>query len=546
MFRYWHHAATGRRSGRGMVPVPGRSRARYRRGSSSLDKEIEELVRTAGKIMAAVVKKIFKGLTKLTNVKRLILFAVFILIAIGIYWEKSKVFEYMERLTMPVWLRYIVFACLIAVPIIYLLIVQEIDETRQRDYRRIFQEIGFKEKNGKYPYFMALSEHNGRNLYLFKSNVALKEWQAAKERLEAGFDCNILRITNKGSKKLIQLETVSSEHKIPTMINWDDKYMGSKNGEIVIGQGALETVRFNLNRTPHVLMAGETGSGKSVILRTCLWQMINQGAKVIMIDFKGGVEFGKRYEAYGEVITDRKRALTVLTELCKENEKRLALFRELEVKNLPEYNSKAGQNLCRIGVFCDEIAEMLDKKGVSKEDKPIFEQLEGKISTLARLSRATGINLFLGVQRPDANVLTGQIKNNVPVRVSGRFADKSASEIVLGSTDAVNLPDIKGRFLYKVGNEIIEFQAFYFDDDTMLHEVNVKVGDMLTKSSITGKQKQEDRGYNPYYHDIETEDKPIDNKPDIDETNWNDYRDEDLDFDFANMWSVEAGEKDDF
>lgn len=97
-----------------------------------------------------------------------------------------------------------------------------------------------------------------------------------------------------------------------------------------------------------------------------------------------------------------------------------------------------------------------------------------------------------------------------------------------------------------MGNEIIEFQAFYFDDDTMLHEVNVKVGDMLTKSSITGKQKQEDRGHNPYYHDIETEDKPIDNKPDIDETNWNDYRDEDLDFDFANMWSVEAGEKDDF
>ena len=66
--------------------------------------------------------------------------------------------------------------------------------------------------------------------------------------------------------------------------------------------------------------------------------------------------------------------------------------------------------MARIGVFIDEIGEMLDKKGVSKEDKPIFEQLEAYLSTLARLSRATGINLFLGVQRPDANVLTGQIK----------------------------------------------------------------------------------------------------------------------------------------
>lgn len=53
---------------------------------------------------------------------------------------------------------------------------------------------------------------------------------------------------------------------------------------------------------------------------------------------------------------------------------------------------------------------MLDKKGVAKEEKQIYEQIEGKLSTLARLSRATGINLFMGVQRPDANVLTGQIK----------------------------------------------------------------------------------------------------------------------------------------
>ena len=127
---------------------------------------------------------------------------------------------------------------------------------------------------------------------------------------------------------------------------------------------------------------------------------------------------------------------------------------------------------------------MLDKKGVAKEEREIYEKIEGRLSTLARLSRATGINLFMGVQRPDANVLTGQIKNNIPVRISGRFADKTASEIVLGNTDAVNLPDIKGRFLYKVGNETIEFQSFYFDDETMLHEVCVDQGEMLTEAPV--------------------------------------------------------------
>lgn len=128
---------------------------------------------------------------------------------------------------------------------------------------------------------------------------------------------------------------------------------------------------------------------------------------------------------------------------------------------------------------------MLDKKGASKTDKALLEKLEGRISTLARLSRATGINLFFGVQRPDANVLTGQIKNNIPIRISGRFADKSASEIVLGTTEATELPDIKGRFLFKLGNEITEFQSFFFQDE-YLKNIPYDVGSMLSKSAGSG------------------------------------------------------------
>ena len=255
-----------------------------------------------------------------------------------------------------------------------------------------------------------------------------------------------------------------------------------EDGKLCVGEDLMGPVTFNLNSTPHVIVAGETGSGKSVILRAILWQMVNQGAKIYMIDFKGGVEFGPRFEEYGEVITDRKRALAIFQMLCKENAARLALFREREVKKLPEYNSKYGKNLCRIAVFIDEIAEMLDKSGVSAEDKELIGQLEGCLSTLARLSRATGINLIIGVQRPDAKILTGQIKNNVPVRICGRFADRAPSEIVLGNTMAMDLPDIKGRFLYRMGNEMTEFQAYLFDDDKNLHSVDREPGELLIES----------------------------------------------------------------
>jgi len=262
----------------------------------------------------------------------------------------------------------------------------------------------------------------------------------------------------------------------------------------VIGESDLDIIKFDLNRTPHVLLAGETGSGKSVAMRLLFWQMVKKKCKAFMIDFKGGVEFGKKYERYGEVITDRKRALEVLAMLVKENEARLKLFRDLEVKNLKEYNYKTHQNLSRIGVFIDEVAEMLDKKGVTKEDKPIYEKIEALMSTLARLSRATGINLILGVQRPDASILTGQIKNNIPVRISGRFADKTASEIVLGNTMACNLPDVKGRFLYKVGNETIEFQSYFFNDDRDLKEIDITECVMLTDyNNSIREQIQEDK-----------------------------------------------------
>lgn len=417
------------------------------------------------------------GIGRLKKKKNLRFFLLSFLIPVLAYGWK----EHIKWLAIPVWLQIALYGGLLFFPLLCLLGMGYAVELRQKKFQKIFEEIGFKGKNGKHPYFCGISEQGKKVIYYFKSNIPLEDWQADRAWLEMGLDCNILLLEEGKNKRIVSMTTVPNNYKIAKKIDWSDEFM-KKSGTINVGRSVLDDVTFDLNRTPHVLIAGETGSGKSVILRGCLWQMINHGARVYMIDFKGGVEFGKRYEQYGEVITQRERALKVLTELVHENELRLALFRDLEVKNLDEYNRKTGQNLCRIGVFCDEIAEMLDKKGVGKEERQIYEQLEGRISTLARLSRATGINLILGVQRPDANVLTGQIKNNIPVRISGRFADKAASEIVLGSSAATGLPDVKGRFLYKVGNELVVFQGYFFNDDTMLHQVAVEPGDMLMET----------------------------------------------------------------
>ncbi len=446
-------------------------------------------------------KSVYYGIKVLPSKKsNYIALLIFTALGIGLFLMREYLWTFIptdNSKLLP--LKYVIYAAPL-LPVLYLWFKG--DERRRfiSSFDEKFEEIGFYTKSKKrdhngdmverkaYPRFLGEEKEGDITIYSFHSNIPLEDWRVKQKNIELMLDCNILKIDNAlNTKKVVKLRTVPASKIIPLYADWKDSYLSDKDFEIIIGENMLEQIKFNFNSTPHALVAGETGSGKSVILRLILRQAVLKVAKIYMIDFKGGVEFGIRYERYGEVITDRQRALTVLKDLTHENEARLKLFRKMDVKNLAQYNKRAEKSgwkkLCRIVVFCDEVAEMMDKSGLSKNEKKIFEEIEKEISTLARLSRATGINLVLGMQRPDAKVLPGQIKNNIPVRISGRFADKPASEIVLSNSRATELPEVKGRFLFKVGADTQEFQAYNFDDDKMLTDVESVKGGMLTQKS---------------------------------------------------------------
>ena len=111
---------------------------------------------------------------------------------------------------------------------------------------------------------------------------------------------------------------------------------------------------------------------------------------------------------------------------------------------------------------CDEIAEVLDKTGLSKEKKELISQIEGQISIIARQGRAFGIHLILATQRPSADIISGQIRSNMDCRICGR-ADSILSQIILDSTEAADqIPkDAQGRFITNTG---VVFQSYLFDD----------------------------------------------------------------------------------
>lgn len=108
------------------------------------------------------------------------------------------------------------------------------------------------------------------------------------------------------------------------------------------------------------------------------------------------------------------------------------------------------------------MAELLDRTGRSKEDKERLNQIENRLATLARLGRAFGIHLILATQRPDANILPGQIKNNMDFRVCGR-ADSILSGIILDNSSAAEqIPkDARGRFITGDGTV---FQGYLLDE----------------------------------------------------------------------------------
>lgn len=157
--------------------------------------------------------------------------------------------------------------------------------------------------------------------------------------------------------------------------------------------------------------------------------------------------------------------LNLLTELVDELERRKEVFRSCGCPNLDEYNKATGATLQRLVFACDEMAELLDKNGRSKEDKELIYRIESKLSVIARQGRAFGVHLILATQRPDATILSGQIRNNLDCRVCGR-ADNVLSQIILDSTAASDLipKDARGRFLLHDGTI---FQGYLFDEQAL-------------------------------------------------------------------------------
>ena len=292
--------------------------------------------------------------------------------------------------------------------------------------------------------------------------IPLKVWKDKKEAIETALDITIVKIKNGSGKSRVLIHAVPAVSDLPEMIKWKDKYLSQQSFILNLGESFTGPVTVDLARVPHILLGGATGSGKSVLLKLLLMQATKKGADVCIADFKGGVDFPPVWHKECRMCFEEQSTLELLTELTEELERRKQLLKAAGLPNIDHYNAATGENLKRYIFACDELAEMLDKTGLTKEQKEIVAKIESRLSVIARQGRAFSIHLILATQRPDSTILNGQIKNNINCRICGR-ADNVLSMIILDNTNAADqIPeDAQGRFILHDGTI---FQAYWFED----------------------------------------------------------------------------------
>lgn len=326
-----------------------------------------------------------------------------------------------------------------------------------------FARIGYCNSAGETPYLVKKEQHGKVTLLTFYSTgFPLSLWVDKQLQIESALNLLIASIQEGNNRRTITLCCVPPDHAFD-LIRWENSYANrNKDNLLVLGRGLTDNIIINIDKTPHVLIGGNTGSGKTVLLQCLLWQAILQADVVYVADFKGGVDFNSKWERFVHVVTDEHQLLALLDSLADMLNSRKEILYQAGASNITEYRQKSKDYMQRIIFSCDEVAELLDKTGADKERKELLAKIEARLSLIARQGRAFGIHLFLATQRPDATIIPGQIKNNLNIRICGR-ADTTLSTIIIGDGRATEqIPsNSQGRFLMDDGTV---FQAFYFDN----------------------------------------------------------------------------------
>lgn len=367
-------------------------------------------------------------------------------------------------LKLPLLYHHLIFLCLfILFPICFALGVQL--RYLRTKYIKLFSTAGLKNGDGNTPklvYLRTLDKY--RKQYDFDANgVGIGEFHDKKERIESLFKMQVESIKEgkHPGRVLITFNTRSLSTSIPYLDMASEKVLPPDS--FYVGQSNEGVVTQKIADLPHMIIAGTTGSGKSNFFKQCLLGLLDstKHLQLYVIDLKGGLEAIDFKEAPNvKIVKKIHDAVDVLKLVEKEMMNRFDYLEANSKKSIePERDKKD-----RIIVAVDEASILYMNR--SKYDDEYRTSIEARklADSISKLSRAAAIHLILATQKLDREVIPTSVSENISGRMAFRSPSLQGSMVVLGTKDANDLPAIKGRGIWNVGNEMTIVQAPFITD----------------------------------------------------------------------------------
>ncbi|MFK7824472.1 MAG: FtsK/SpoIIIE domain-containing protein [Oligoflexales bacterium] len=335
-------------------------------------------------------------------------------------------------------------------------------------YQKLFEMIGIQNGRKDTPKLIRIERHDKhRKSYIFDANgVSLENFNDKKSHLESFFRTNVESI--KHGRHQGQIVVTFSTMKFPEKVKYTDlvaSHVLPKEG-FFLGMSGEGVVTQRIDELPHMIIAGTTGSGKSVQFKQIIMGLLESSPhlQMYLIDLKGGVEMIDFVKCPNvKVVKTMDDALVVLRRVEKEMKDR---FRYLEAKSrkqiIPEKDHKD-----RIVVGVDECSVLYMNR--PRNDPEYQSALEARqlADSISKLSRAASIHLILATQKLDRQVIPTSVSENISGRMAFRANSLQGSLIVLGTKDACDLPDIPGRGVWNCGTKKVIVQAPFIDEKTI-------------------------------------------------------------------------------
>ena len=337
-------------------------------------------------------------------------------------------------------------------------------ERYKRELDRVFFNCGIETKIKELPLLVwnYPVDDVSRRLRVRSRGLPLSAFTSKRETLTSQLNANIVKIENpNGDMRLVDIIYTSERlNEVWTL----ESVRGFYNYSFPVGKSFRGPITASFTDCPHFLVAGASGGGKSSFIRMMLTVLLtnNQNnVEIYFIDFKGGME-NQVFEGFKNVhlINDPHEAATKMVNITAEFEYRMTEMKRVGARDLESYNqSESGRNrMKRIIVVVDEISELVANRATANAAQ--LRAVSQILNRMSRMGRAVGINLVIGVQKPDNRNLDTTIKSNLTGIICFPVTHFSQSVVALGNARAADLStDHPGRAIWQRGSTQFEVQT---------------------------------------------------------------------------------------